>query len=80
MKKIALSTIKANLPKYLEAASAEEIVIMRDGRPAGVLIGFRSQDDWFDYRLERDRRFLKRVSRARAQLRAGKGVRLEDVR
>ncbi len=39
-----------------------------------------SEDDWFDYRLENDPRFLARVEKARASLRAGRGVRLEDVK
>jgi hypothetical protein len=42
-------------------------------------VGFASEDDWFDYRLENDPRFLKRIAQARESLRAGKGVRLEDV-
>jgi len=54
-------------------------VITRHGKPAGVLIGFESEDDWFDYRLENDPRFLKRIEAARKSLRAGKGIRLEDV-
>jgi PHD/YefM family antitoxin component YafN of YafNO toxin-antitoxin module len=58
---------------------AQEIVITRNGKPAGVLIGFKSEDDWFDYQLERDPRFLTRVEHARASLRAGRGVRLEDI-
>jgi len=48
-------------------------------RQAGVLIGFDLEDDWFDQRLETDPRFLQRVEKARASLRAGRGVRLEDV-
>lgn len=60
-------------------AEKHEIVITRHGKPAGVLIGFESEDDWFDYRLETDPRFLRRVEKARASLRAGRGVRLEDV-
>ncbi len=47
---------------------------------AGVLIGFESEDDWFDYRLENDPRFLQRIERARQSLRAGRGVKLEDVK
>jgi protein-S-isoprenylcysteine O-methyltransferase Ste14 len=31
---------------------SEETVITRHGRPAGVLIGFGSEDDGFEYRLE----------------------------
>jgi len=33
----------------------------------------------FDYRLENDARFLARVEKARESVRAGQGVRLEDL-
>ena len=79
MKRVALSDIKDDLSKYLRLAETEEIVITRHGKPAGILVGFASEDDWFDYRLEHDPRFLKRIARARASLRAGKGIKLEDV-
>jgi hypothetical protein len=36
-------------------------------------------EDWFEYRLENDPRFLRRIEQARASLRAGRGVHLEDV-
>ncbi len=45
----------------------------------GVLIGFESEDDWFDYRLENDPRFLRKVAEARLDIAAGRVVRLEDV-
>jgi PHD/YefM family antitoxin component YafN of YafNO toxin-antitoxin module len=54
-------------------------VITRHGKPAGVLIGFESEDDWFEYRLENDSRFLERVEKARKSLRAGRGVRLDEL-
>ena len=79
MKKIALSEVKDDLSKYLRLAEKEEIVITRHGKPAGILIGFESEDDWFDYRLENDPRFLQRVETARQSIRSGRGVRLEDV-
>jgi len=41
--------------------------------------GFESEDDWFDYRLEHDPRFLARVERARKSFQAGQGIRLEDI-
>jgi hypothetical protein len=44
-----------------------------------VLIGFESEEDWFDYRLENDPRFLRRIEQARNSLRAGRGIRLEDI-
>jgi prevent-host-death family protein len=80
MKKVALSNVKDDLSKFLRLAEKQEIVITRHGKPAGVLIGFESEDDWFDYRLENDPRFLRRIESARRSLRAGKGVRLEDVK
>ena len=79
MKQIALSDVKDDLSKYLHAAEQEEIVITRHGKPAGILIGFKSEDDWFEYRLERDPRFLRRIEAARKSLKAGRGIRLEDV-
>jgi prevent-host-death family protein len=79
MKEVALSEVKDDLSKFLRLAEKQEIVITRHGKPAGVLIGFRSEDDWFDYRLEHDPRFLKRIEAARRSLRAGHGVKLEDV-
>ena len=79
MKRIALSDVKDDLSKYLHAAEHEEIVITRHGKPAGILIGFKSEDDWFDYRLERDPRFLRRIEAARKSVQKGKGVRFEDI-
>jgi prevent-host-death family protein len=79
MKKAALSEVKDDLSKFLRLAEKEEVVITRHGKPAGILIGFESEDDWFDYRLENDSRFLRRVEAARISLRAGRGVRIEDV-
>lgn len=60
-------------------ARPQEIVITRHGKPAGVLIGCESEDDWFDYRLEHDPRFLQRVEQARNGVRAGRGVKLKDI-
>jgi prevent-host-death family protein len=76
---VPLSEIKDDLSRFLREAESEEIVITRNGKPAGVLIGFGSEDDWLDYRLENDPRFLRRVEQARKSLREGRGVRIEDV-
>lgn len=79
MKKAALSQVKDDLSRFLRLAEKEEVLITRHGKPAGVLIGFESEDDWFDYRLENDPRFLARVEAARSNLRAGRGVKLRDI-
>jgi prevent-host-death family protein len=79
MKEVALSEVKDDLSRFLREAEKHEIVITRHGKPAGVLIGFGSEDDWFEYRLQSDPRFLRRIEAARASIRARRGVRLADL-
>ena len=79
MKKAALSVVKDDLSRFLRVAEKEEVLITRHGRPAGVLIGFESEDDWFEYQLENDPRFLARIESARRSLREGRGTRIEDL-
>jgi len=71
--------MKDDFSRYLRLASEREIVITRHGRPAGVLIGFEDEEAWIEYRLENHPEFLERVAEARKALRAGQGVRIEDL-
>ncbi len=80
VKEVPLSEVKDDLSRFLREAETQDVVITRHGKPAGVLIGFKSEDDWFDYRLEHDPRFLQRVAQARASFRVGRGVKLESVK
>ena len=57
----------------------DEVLITRHGKPAALLIGFADEDDWFDYRLEHDGRFLKRMAESREQARQGKHTALDDL-
>ncbi|MBS0399824.1 MAG: type II toxin-antitoxin system Phd/YefM family antitoxin [Proteobacteria bacterium] len=78
-KVVPLAEAKDDLSRYLREAATQEILITRHGKAAGVLIGFESEDDWLEYRLENDPRFLRRIAGARESLKAGRGVRLEDL-
>lgn len=80
MKKVAISEVREDLPKYLRIAEEEDVVITEEGKPAGVLIGFRSEDDWLEYQLENDPRFLRRIEESRREIQEGRGVRLEDIK
>jgi hypothetical protein len=66
-------------PRFLRLAETEEILITRHGNPAGVLIGFETEEDWVDYRIAHHPEFLRRVAEARRALDEGRGVRLEDL-
>ena len=75
-----LAKVKDDFSRYLRVAAEEEVIITRHGRPAGLLIGFATEEDWVEYRLEHHPDFLDRVAAARAALRAGKGVPLEEIK
>jgi prevent-host-death family protein len=79
VRQAALAEVKDDFSRFLRLAASEEILITRHGKPAGVLIGFETEEDWFDYRVEHHPEFLRRVAEARESLRAGRGVRLEDL-
>ena len=79
VRQVALAEVKDDLSRFLRLAESEEILITRHGKPAAVLIGFESDEDWFDYRLEHHPEFLRRVAEAREALKSGRGVRLEDL-
>ncbi len=79
MKQVPLTEVKNDLSRYLRLAEEEDVVITRHGKPAGILIGFNSEEEWFEYRLERDPRFLRRIEAARRSLQAGSGIRLEAI-
>ena len=79
MTKIPVNEAKDQLSSLLKRAENEEVLITRHGRPAGILIGFADEDDYFDYRLENDPRFEARIARSREQKRLGKVTRLEDI-
>jgi prevent-host-death family protein len=76
---VALADIKDDLSRYLRLAEAEEVLITRHGRAAGILIGFATEDDWFEYRLEHHPEFLRRIAEARASLREGRGTSLDAI-
>jgi len=57
MKEVPLSEIKDDLSRFLWEAETQEIIVTRHGKPAGVLIGFESEEDWFDFVLKMIRDF-----------------------
>jgi prevent-host-death family protein len=72
MTKIAVAKVKDNFSNILRRAGKEEIVVTVHGRPVAVIIGFENEDDWLEYRLLRDDKFLARVAESRQQYREGK--------
>lgn len=76
--RVALARVKDDLSRYLRMAESEEVVITRHGRRTGVLIGFGTEEDWFDNRVAHHPEFVCRIRKARADIAAGRGTSLED--
>lgn len=79
VRQVPLSEIKDDLSRYLREAARETIVITRHGKPAGVLIGFKSEDDWWEYRLLNDPKFQARMEKSYQSYKGGRTVKLEDL-
>jgi prevent-host-death family protein len=79
MTRVPINEAKDRLTSLLKEAEEEEVLITRHGRPAGILIGFADEEDYFDYQLENDPRFEARIVRSREQKRRGDVIRLEDI-
>ena len=79
MIKIPLSKIKDQFSKIIKKAGKEEVIVTVHGRPAAVIIGFKNEDDWLEYRLLKDEKFLARIAEAREQYKQGKYKNLEDL-
>ena len=72
MTKIAVAKVKDNFSKILRRAGKEEIVVTVHGHPIAVIIGFENEDDWLEYRLLKDDKFLARLAESRQQYKEGK--------
>ncbi len=79
MKKRSMSEAKNDICSIIREAEKEEVLITRHGKPAAVVIGFRDEDDWFDYKIEHDERFLRKIAKAREEIRRGAYVTLDEL-
>jgi prevent-host-death family protein len=79
MKKHTMTEAKNDICSIIREAEKDEVVITRHGKPAALVIGFHSEDDWFDYRLEHDEGFLRKIAKARKEMREGQFVTLDEL-
>jgi prevent-host-death family protein len=74
-----MSEAKNDICSIIRESEKEEVLITRHGKPAAVVIGFRDEDDWFDYKIEHDEKFLRRIAKAREEIRKGEYVTLDEL-
>ena len=80
MKQVSIDEVQNDLSGYLQFAEKENIVIIRDGQPVGILIGLDDAEDWWEELMMRDPRFEAEITQARQSLQAGKGISIEELR
>ena len=80
MKQVSIDEVKNDLPGYLQLAEKESVVITRDSRPVGILIGLEDAEDWWEDLMMRDPRFEAEIAQARQSLKEGKGISIEKLR
>ena len=74
-----LNLVKDSFSEFVNRACDEQVLVTRHGRPAAVIIGFADDDDWIDYRLEHDEKFVQRMAESRSQAAAGQWRTLDDI-
>ena len=79
MTKIPVAKVKDNFSKILRRAGREDVVVTVHGRPAAVIHGFKDEDEWLEYRLLADEKFLARVAESRCQYKEGRYSTLEAL-
>jgi len=79
MKTHTMTEAKNDICRIIREAEKDRVLIIRHGKPAAVVIGFQNEDDWFDYRLEHDGAFLRKIAKAREEIRQGKFVALDKL-
>ncbi len=79
MKTYAMAEARNDICRIIREAEKDSVLITDHGRPAALVIGFHDEDDWFDYQLEHDEKFLRRIARARKDVREGRFVSLDGL-
>ena len=79
MKTHTMAEAKNDICRIIREAEKDGVLITRHGRPAALVIGFHDEDDWLDYRLEHDAKFLRRIAKARKDILGGRFAPLEHL-
>lgn len=79
MNTVSISEVKNDFSGYLERSANEDVIVTNHGKPVAVIHGFADEEEYFEYRLLNDPRFLKIVEKAREEIKEGRTTRIEDL-
>lgn len=78
MMRVELAEATDSLSNYTRKAGKEPVVVTRNGKPV-ALVRSLTQDEWEDFVVGTDPRFIALIERSRARYRPGTGIPLPEV-
>ena len=78
MKKASIASVKARFSAHLRELEKGPLVVTRNGRPVGVLLGVQDEDEIERLILGYTPRLRPIVEAAARRIREGKGIKQED--
>ena len=78
MKIASVAEVKSQLSAFLRVAEGGPVVVTRNGRPVGVLLGVQDEEEIERLLLAYSPRLRAILDRSRQQIRAGAGIGHED--
>lgn len=78
MTRVELSEATGSLSEYTRRARKGPVVVTRDGKPVAVLRSLTG-DEWEDFVVGTDPRFVAMIERSRARHKPGTGVPLAEA-
>ncbi len=79
MKIASVADIKAHFSAYLRAAARGPVLVTRNGKPVGVLLAVEDEEELERLVLAYSPRLRRILDAARQRIRAGAGIRHEDL-
>ena len=78
MMRVELKEATDSLSEYTRKARKEPVVVTRHGKPVAMLRSL-TEDEWEDFVVSTDPRFIAMIERSRARYKPGTGIPLADV-
>jgi antitoxin (DNA-binding transcriptional repressor) of toxin-antitoxin stability system len=78
MMRVELNEATDSLSEYTRKARKEPVVVTRHGKPVAMLRAL-TEDEWEDFVVSTDPRFIAMIERSRARFKPGAGIPLADV-
>lgn len=78
MMRVELADATDSLSEYTRKARKEPVVVTRHGKPVAMLHSL-TEDEWEDFVVSTDARFIAMIERSRARYKPGTGIPLDEI-